>query len=219
MAIHMKITCTADLHGKYPKLPGGDLLIVAGDLTSRDLENEMALFDYWLNEQNYAAKIIIGGNHDNVLLEKRLKLQFGTYLEDKECSFNGFKIWGSPWTKEFPGMNPKCKAFTLKTEEELIEKWALIPDDTNVLITHSPPFSILDGIPNFYDGTLFHSGSTSLLVRIKQLKNLKLHVFGHIHEGFGLCGDYEMPHMQFVNASQVNRAYKPVNFPIEINLE
>jgi hypothetical protein len=30
------IDCISDLHGNEPKLPGGDILIIAGDMTARD---------------------------------------------------------------------------------------------------------------------------------------------------------------------------------------
>jgi len=207
----VKITAVSDLHGHYPELPGGDLLIVAGDVTGNDTPGQHGEFHEWFANQEYVKQVYIAGNHDN----RTYKLGFpkSEYLQDSGIEFEGFKIWGSPWTKEFEGMNPKCKAFTLKTEEELNEKWALIPDDIDILITHSPPYGILDGITNFYDGTLFHTGSTSLHARIKELKNLKAHVFGHIHEAFGMVGDHELPHVQFINASFVNGSYKPTNFP------
>lgn len=217
----MIIDCISDLHGYYPKLEGGDLLIVAGDLTARDFESEHALFDYWINEQNYKKKIVIAGNHDNVLAEKRLKFQFCDYLCDSGTEFEGLKIWGSPWTKTFAGMNPKCKAFTCNTEEELTSKFSLIPEDVDILITHSPPFGILDGIPNMYDGTYFHVGSRSLDDKIfSSLKNLQLHVFGHIHEHGGKKEkNYSVRDKYFsVNASHVNERYKPINAPIRVIL-
>lgn len=224
------VDCLADCHGHYPKLEGGDLLIVAGDLTARDLENENALFDYWINEQLYKKKIVIAGNHDNVLFEGRLKLQFCEYLCDSGTEFEGLKIWGSPWTLRFPGMNPHCMAFTVDTEEELAEKWALIPDDVDILVTHGPPMSILDW--NSYG---HNCGSASLTYRATCLPNLKLFAFGHIHEAYGQYTKEDliefsqqnikifgppkcksMPHI--VNASHVNEHYEPVNKPIRIKI-
>jgi Icc-related predicted phosphoesterase len=220
----MIIDCIGCLHGNLPQLEGGDLLIVSGDLTAVDSENEMALFDYWLNQQNYATKIIIGGNHDNVLADKRLKLQFGTYLLDSGCSFNGFKIWGSPWTAQFKGINPKCCAFTIPLspdmEDRLMDKWELIPHDTDILVTHSPAFGVLDGIPN-QDGSLFHVGSKSLYGWLKYIKRPRLHVFSHIHEGYGQEEHfpiYDNKMMISVNCSIMNERYNPVNKPIRIVL-
>lgn len=175
----MIIDCIADLHGYYPELPGGDLLIVAGDLTARDLENEHALFDYWINEQPYKKKVVIAGNHDNVLAENRLKFQFCEYLCDSGTEFEGLKIWGSPWTKKFAGMNSYCMAFTCNTEEELAEKWALIPSDIDILVTHSPPYGILDSNGKEYCGS---TTLRNIILDGNKFKNKKAHIFGHIHE-------------------------------------
>lgn len=210
------IDCISDLHGHYPVLEGGDLLIVAGDLTARDLENEVALFDYWLNKQKYSAKIVIGGNHDNVLQQKILKLQFGTYLQDSGCSFNGFKIWGSPWTKTFEGMNPHCKAFTCDTEEELADKFSFIPDDIDILVTHCPPYVIYDTVKRYPQNIEESTGSKYLLNKFRGSQTLKLHAFGHIHEHGGKSAWIGMTN--FINCSHVNEHYKPVNKPVRVIL-
>lgn len=218
----MIIDCISDLHGHYPELKGGDLLIVAGDLTSRDIGKEYEDFNTWLLCQEYKKKVVIPGNHDNFLIKKdiaELVCMGAEYLCDSGTEFEGLKIWGSPWSKRFKGMNSHCMAFTVDTEEEIQEKWKLIPDDINILVTHEPPFGILDGIPNKYDGTLFHVGSTSLrnhVLNSDRFKNLKLHVFGHIHENGGKT--YETTLTKFVNASHVNERYKPVNKPVRIVL-
>ena len=143
----MIIDCISDLHGHYPKLEGGDLLIVAGDLTARDTQMEHMQFLSWIAQQNYKKKIWIAGNHDNYLQGTKfipIKELGMEYLCDSGTEFEGLKIWGSPWTLKFPGMNPHCMAFTCDTEEELAEKWALIPSDTNILITHGPSWGLHD---------------------------------------------------------------------------
>lgn len=210
----MIIDCISDLHGHYPKLGGGDLLIVAGDLTGRDLENEVALFDYWMNEQIYKKKVVIAGNHDNVMAKNAIKLQFCDYLCDSETKFEGLKIWGSPWTKKFVGQNTTCMAFSLDTEEELEEKWALIPDDVDILITHSPIHGVLD--KNIED---FHCGSRALRKQMKRF-HPKLWVCGHIHESYGEFENELVIDKYFyiVNASHVNERYQPVNKPIRVIL-
>jgi Icc-related predicted phosphoesterase len=250
----MIIDCISDLHGEYPDLEGGDLLIVAGDLTGRDLENEYALFDYWLNEQPYKKKIVIGGNHDNYLYECRklgVKPLFhrffsAEYLCDSGTEFEieeeieehhwtgklitqkrkrSFKIWGSPWTAAFPGMNPHCMAFTVSfgcdTDQILDEYWQMIPDDTDILITHSPPYMILDEVERkIKNGIRFENvGSPSLRATIERIKP-KLHVFGHIHGQGGkqLILKHEGPNTICVNASVLNESYIQVNNPVRIIL-
>ncbi len=217
----MIIDCISDLHGHYPKLEGGDLLIVAGDLTAKDQYLQYEEFFEWLDKQNYQKKVLIGGNHDNHLeffIDEQVCDEDVSYLHDSGTEFEGLKIWGSPWTKTFKGMNPHCKAFTLDTEEELAEKWALIPRDIDILITHSPPIAILDRtIRND------HVGSVCLSAEIGFFQNLKLHVFGHIHESYGkieppayLPNYFDVSKHYSVNASHVNECYKPVNKPIRI---
>lgn len=213
----MKIDCISDLHGHYPKLEGGDLLIVAGDLTASDRPSEYLLFAQWIAKQNYKHRVFIAGNHDNKLKNLiEMKLVVADYLCDSGIEFEGLKIWGTPWTKTFPGMNPHCKVFTCHTEEELMDKWELIPKDTDILITHSPPYGIFDGI-QIEDGSLFHTGSVRLrniVLSKERMPKLKLHCFGHIHEWGG--HNFSSIDCEFVNASHVNEKYKPVNKPITI---
>ncbi len=240
----MIIDCCADLHGFYPELEGGDLLIVAGDLTAMDTEREHRIFQEWIGAQDYDRKIFIGGNHDNWLQKNADPCPFppgapgldvdGEYLCDSGTEFvlypelsmmkegqvyhrEKVKIWGSPWTKRFDGMNPKAMAFTVDTDEELAEKWMLIPRDTNVLITHSPSFGNYDWTKN-PNGTIGPSlGSPWLWMRmLTMVPNLKLHVTGHIHEAYGHCKHKNGIHL--VNASHVNQRYEPVNKPIRVVL-
>jgi Icc-related predicted phosphoesterase len=218
----MIIDCIADLHGFYPKLEGGDLLIIAGDLTARDTKQEYLKFFFWIQDQKYKKIVFISGNHDNWMQHNQLQWQMKTididiiYLCDSGTEFEGLKIWGSPWTKTFTGMNPKCKAFTVDTEEELAEKWALIPHDTDILITHSPPYGVLDDIKYTRKGEDIHQGSESLIKPLVHSK-CRLHVFGHIHEAYGKFKN-NINGITYVNASHVNERYQPVNKPIRVIL-
>lgn len=248
----MIVDCISDLHGEYPILHGGDLLIVAGDLTASDKIEQHEDFREWLQEQKYTQKIFIGGNHDNYLTKTipyppGVFFPDGTYLCDSGTTFRyypslrntspeeiietkDFKIWGSPWSAGFAGMNPHCMAFTMSygcdTEEHLEDKWAMIPEDTDILITHSPPYNILDwnrkGVP---------CGSKSLLKKARKLPNLKLWVFGHIHESYGMIdfaisqNEHKFPTLTppasypiVVNASIMDENYDAVNKPIRIIL-
>lgn len=205
------IDCISDLHGFYPKLEGGDLLIVAGDLTANSEPEQLVEYVLWLDQQNYRKKITIAGNHDIMLLgEDFYPLNDGekkVYLCDSGTEFEGLKIWGTPWTKVFKGMNPHCMAFTCQNESELFEQWSIIPKNTDILISHEPPFGILDKVRSANVGSL-------TLKNVVETINPKLHVFGHIHEGFGTFSSKT----QFVNASYVNEYYKPVNRPIRVIL-
>ena len=227
----MIIDCIADLHGHYPKLKGGDLLIVAGDLSAHDHGGEHFEFLMWLKDQKYIRKIFIAGNHDNQWIDyvpHAPTFKHGMeYLCDSGTEFEGLKIWGSPWTLTFPGINPHCTAFT-GTEAELEAKFALIPDDTDILITHGPPYGIMDAVHRevFCGERDEWVGSVSLLEKVFRICP-KLHVFGHIHEGYGRYnhtprgGSSEnlgITPVTFVNCSHVNERYKPVNKPVRVVL-
>lgn len=244
----MIIDCVSDLHGYLPSLrkSGGDVLIIAGDITAHNsLDEYYRVFD-WIYDQNYKKKILVAGNHDIKLEEEEYKGPQGEmegvfdYLCDSgvefeleenlsdECTINGkkyssriksrLKIWGSPWTKAFEGMNPRCKAFCLDSEEELAKKYELIPEDTDILVTHMPAHGIMDEI--YEEGK--HVGSVALELRIKKVMP-RLHVFGHIHESHGLL-ERPIVHLDkrkmcaFANASLVDEEYKFVNKPIRIIL-
>lgn len=244
----MIIDCISDLHGHYPKLEGGDLLIVAGDLTAKHSVEE---YHWWCNYFKvlpYKKVIFIAGNHDPFLIDvKPFKetrwwngqivgefeylCDSGTEFEYEAPSSNEWgskegpmgavayekkklKIWGSPWTLRFEGMNPHCMAFTVDTEEQIAEKWKLIPDDVDILVTHSPPQQVRDWIWDYPRGVVRVCGSKSLKDAYRRIRP-KLHVFGHIHEGYGQDANSTT---KFVNASHVNERYEPVNKPIRIIL-
>ena len=235
----MKIDCISDLHGEQPELEGGDLLIIAGDLTARDTKDDLLAFDIWVSKQQYKKTIIIAGNHDNSCVKGYpfTRRRFAVdgivfpyndieYLSDSGTEFEGLKIWGSPWTKSFPGMNPYCKAFVLDTEEELEEKWKLIPSDTDILITHSPPYGTLDEtFENKFSGrtkTRINVGSTSLGKELNRIMP-RLHVFGHLHLSYGKMECEWPPYtglelVTFVNAAHLNEDYEAINKPITVIL-
>jgi Icc-related predicted phosphoesterase len=220
----MIIDCISDLHGYYPKLEGGDILIVAGDLTANDTSQQVSFFLEWIEKQPYDRLIFIEGNHDNSLMnwistEQSERMMANDdfhkweYLIDSGTEFDGLKIWGSPWTKTFPEMNPHCKAFTCDTEEELADKFSLIPENIDILVTHSPPFEIRDRTARKE-----RVGSISLQMELFQRLMPKLMVFGHVHEGYGKEYPSSNDNCIYVNASHVNEHYKPVNKPIRVIL-
>lgn len=214
----MIVDCLSDLHGFYPKLEGGDLLIIAGDLTARDSCDEHEHFKEWVLNQNYTRKILIAGNHDGHIEKCELpRYDDGIdYLQDSGTEFEGLKIWGSPWTPPF------CNWHFMLPPNKIKKKWDLIPDDVDILVTHGPPYGILDHVEISSRGDEFkHAGCKHLRDTLDRIKP-KLHVFGHIHE----CGGQQMilkrpgigdeNNTICVNASIMDEHYKPVNKPIRI---
>lgn len=212
----MKITCIADLHGYKPELEGGDLLIVAGDLTARDNLEQHSDFLNWMHKQDYKKKVLIAGNHDN-LLKKNPNFYSKTnidYLFDSGTEYEGLKIWGTPWSLSFEESNPQCRAFT-GTEDQLKEKYDQIPNDIDILISHSPFWHMLD---QNQDG--YACGSRSLKEAVHRIKP-QLFVSGHIHEqgGSTILYKHSGPNTICINASYVDERYRPVNKPITIELK
>ncbi len=238
----MNVDAVSDLHGHYPELEGGDLLIVAGDLTAMDTQIQLQEFCSWLTDQDYKCKVIIAGNHDRLLQKHPLKFHGDItnchYLCDSGMEFEysepvrdlfnesdktlvyrkTFKIWGSPWTRSFEGMNPACMAFTERTENDLMKHFEKIPDDTDILVTHSPAFEVLDEVSSMWHDreVVEHCGSKYLYGWLKYSGRPKVHVCGHIHEGYGKS--HHFTSCISVNAAHMNGRYEPVNAPIRVIL-
>lgn len=241
----MIIDCISDLHGYYPNLKGGDILLLCGDYTATDKLTEWAEFFAWLEKQPYRKKILVAGNHDNFLFNsfpknkneaeelkevqdflqemgEEVETDF-EYLCDSGTEFEGLKIWGTPWTAQFPRINPQCCAFTVKyhdKDENLEDYWKKIPNDIDILISHSPPYGIFDKIKRIkFSGRssdIDHVGSMSLRNHVISRIKPKLHIFGHIHECGGQMIDCVIT--KFVNASYLNEHYEPVHDPVRIIL-
>ena len=187
------------------EIPDGDVLVHAGDLCNHGTRGEVKQFITWLGELPHAHKIFIAGNHDWPFYKHRKYahhwLKHGTYLESESTIVDGLKFYGTPWQPEF------CNwAFNLPRGKALAAVWANIPDDTDILLTHTPPFGILDSDERF--------GCHDLTERVKQLQ-LKLHVFGHVHTGHGTL---KLDQTTYVNACICNQDYEPVQKPIVIDL-
>lgn len=215
---NMIIDCISDLHGFLPQLEGGDLLIIAGDLTARDQPIEYDQFARWLDRQKYKCKIVIAGNHDGLLQRFPCRVRWdykqgramgrlysATYLLDSAEEFEGLKIWGSPWTPTFLNWH-----FMKDRGEQIKAIWDLIPNDIDILVTHGPPHGILDRNINGE-----HCGCEELRETSFRIAP-KLHVFGHIHEQGGKTINTTLT--TFVNASIMNERYNPVNKPIRVIL-
>lgn len=199
----MIIDCISDLHGSFPILQGGDVLIVAGDLTGSDQPLQYELYNTWLQQQPYTHKITIAGNHDGCLERNKTKIRHGTYLHDTGTEIEGIKIYGSPYTPKYHGWN-----FMRKRGQEIKAHWDLIPNDVDILITHGPAYGALD-----LNRDNEHCGCEELLEAIRRVKPA-YHICGHIHEsyGVGLIDDETF----VVNCAQMDGNYETYSRPIRI---
>jgi Icc-related predicted phosphoesterase len=210
----------SDTHNQHNKinLPEADLLIVAGDITGRGYQHEVIGFDKWLGENKHKYKeiVLIAGNHDFIFDKKdedshgKKYITNAVYLENSSYEFEGFKIWGSPQQPYFYNW-----AFNEFRGKDIKRYWDMVPKDTQILITHGPPYGIMDEPREVFGGETAHVGCEDLTETIKSLKDLKLHVFGHIHEGYGTV---IKDGITYVNASSVCEDYKNVHKPIIIEV-
>jgi len=215
----LKVSLISDTHTKHSlcgnDLPGGDLLIHAGDfMNSGYSEREAFEFLEWIDKQRYDKKVFIAGNHDRLFEIDKVKKyellkQFPNliYLEDELFGLynldtdKSVKIYGSPWQPEFYNW-----AFNLpRNDKEMKARWDAIPANTDILVTHGPPFGYQD-IPG---GVSIRVGCEMLRYRVDEIKP-KIHVFGHIH---GSAGYYFDGHTHFFNASILNEQYQYTNLP------
>jgi Icc-related predicted phosphoesterase len=218
-----RITFISDTHLKHKQitssLPGGDLILHAGDLTSMGYKHEIQQFCKWYKElKGYNFKVFVAGNHDmgfenhpemtKEILDfynDLIYLQdssFGIYDMDADKTVN---IWGSPWQPEFYNWG-----FNLpRNGPDLEEKWSWIPDNTDILVTHGPPWGHLD-VSGYGTRDL---GCELLLKRVEKIKP-KIHVFGHIHGSYGYKFD---GNTHYINACVLNEGYNFTNPPLTID--
>jgi Icc-related predicted phosphoesterase len=204
----LKFVAIADTHGKHKELilPLGDILIHAGDISMKGEEREVVQFLDWFSQQDFAHKILIAGNHD-FYFEREPEDQIEkimppgiTYLKDSGIVLNDYRIWGSPITPWFFDW-----AFNRHRGDPIRRHWDLIPADTDILITHGPPFRVLDSTR---EGQ--HVGCKDLLHVIDKVRP-KAHLFGHIHESYG---ELNRDGTRCINASVLNEKYELTNKPI-----
>lgn len=175
----LRLVAISDTHGfhKDIMLPKGDVLIHAGDACMNGNEREFLDFINWFGRQPFKRKIFVPGNHDffvqeslgiaNILcVERDIAM-----LIDRMIRVDDVVFYGSPWV-------PKLSTWAFYANSgRLVEHFSRIPEFTDVLITHGPPHGVGDDCG-------VHAGSSELHTRVLGL-NLKAHIWGHIHEGYG----------------------------------
>jgi Icc-related predicted phosphoesterase len=201
-----RLVAISDTHGLHRQLtiPDGDILIHAGDITGHGQVEQVADFNEWLGTLPHRHKIVIAGNHDfcfeNESAETAALLTNCIYLFDEAITLDGLNFYGSPWQPWFFNW-----AFNLRRGPKIRAKWELIPTGTDVLITHGPPRG---------QGDLTSLGKQVGCADLGEVigeKRPRLHIFGHIHEGYGVTHN---EHTTFINASSCTLQYQPVQRPI-----
>ena len=192
----MKILHLSDTHGCHHRLrdlPDADIVVHSGDFCMVGTEQEAIDFLNWFCDLPYRHKIFICGNHDDCLYGAKVDgLDPNVhYLCNSVIEIDGLKFYGVPL---FMG---DC------VTDRQSRNYARVPDDTDILITHSPVYGILD-----FDDNINY-GSEELLHRMSAL-NLKALLFGHIHAQHGLI---KQSGIIFSNGAIMNSTYDSLNAP------
>ncbi len=208
----MKVVCISDTHGDHDvvQLPQGDVLVHAGDITAHGHEADLQAFLSWFSAQPFEHKIFIAGNHDTFLEQApqrsaELSQDAGVhYLNDSGVVISGVHFWGSPITPRFFDWS-----FMRDPGDDIEKHWRMIPDSTDILITHGPIWGVLDLVERSAD--LSENTGCKSLAKVVERVRPQFHVFGHIHECYGQIQKNETHH---INASTMNNSYRVENAPI-----
>ncbi|XP_068698120.1 metallophosphoesterase MPPED2-like [Montipora foliosa] len=225
---HTRFVCISDTHNRTDRLehpiPDGDVLIHAGDFTNCGTRDQVVHFNKFLSTLSHPHKVVIAGNHDISFdlasydslwsyfscqredpKEIQKQLTNCIYLEDEEVNVLGFRIFGSPWTPEFFNWS-----FMKARGDSIQEMWNKIPQGIDILVTHGPPLGHGD-----HTVSNERAGCLNLLHTVQSRVKPKYHIFGHIHEGYGITTDGITT---FVNASSLTVQYRPFHPPIVFDL-
>lgn len=226
----LSIAHISDTHGYHKKLkiPKADVLIHSGDIGGRTSMNELKDFLEWFSKQPTDIKIFIGGNHDIILDESFCKNSTDLvyllhknkydktkeliesykdkgviYLQDDSFKYKNRLFYGSPYS---PSYFREYWVFNADRGKEIKNIWNNIPDDVDILITHTPPYGILDKNFNKITKKTEYLGCKDLKNTIfNRLTKLKLSAFGHIH---GNYGSTKIGKTIFSNGSVLDNDYK-----------
>ena len=201
----MHILHLSDTHGHHralKDLPTADLIVHSGDIGFAGTDSEFIDFINWFIKLNYQYKILVGGNHDSYIEEEdaeqiqKILPKNCYYLCHSGVTIEGLKFWGVPL---FVSENISGVYF------DMLEK---IPSNTDILVTHQPPYGILD------KAEPYNFECRELLDIVLAIRP-KYHLFGHIHDAYGM---EKKEHTTFVNASIVDENYELKNrfFEFEI---
>jgi len=196
----VRFVCISDTHNDHSRLevPDGDVLLHAGDFTKNGTEKEIKAFNEWMGTLPHKHKIVCAGNHDITLdkeyYEQHWKRHHDTkesadkarsllsncrYIEHEKVTVEGVTVFAAP------AMPAKGAQWAWKRpEKELQEYWDTkfnLDDSPDILLTHAPPYDILD-----QNITGIKTGSRPLLSGLRRIKP-KFCVFGHIHESYGVA--------------------------------
>ena len=207
----MKIWIISDTHTYHYKLipPSDiDMVIHSGDCSNSHNplinSNEVEIFMDWYNKLPVKHKIYVPGNHDTSIergLINTSRFNNIKFLFHESLNIEGINFFGSPYT-------PRYGDWSYMYQRSKSDKyWRVIPENTDFLITHGPPKSILDLADDINDRSKpTQVGCSNLYKRVMKIKP-KYHSFGHIHSvssKFNNYGIFKHFDTTFINAACLN---------------
>lgn len=198
-----------------------DVIIHAGDATNSKAKivNELEMHNFleWYSDLDIPTKIFVPGNHD-VSIESGMIREDSypniDFLIHQPMCIDGVNFFGSPYTPTFG----EGWAYNKKLHR-IADAWDIVPDNTDILITHGPPKGILD-ITHVSDSIIKNVGCKALLNKVFSLDKLQYHIFGHIHDEKNIInsGYRIIDKTVFINASIVDTDLNVINPPIKIDI-
>jgi hypothetical protein len=154
----------------------------------------------------------INGNHEvdcqRMPYSQEIADRTGThYLEDSGIELYGLKIWGSPYQPEFCGWAYQYPRGT--------DRWRIIPEGLDILITHGPPLNILDETRRYNDMHWKENVGCYDLAAEVRAKKPRLHIFGHIHDAYGYHNDGTT---KYYNVARCDENYDDTHPPVQLLL-
>ena len=230
MTKHISISAIADLHGHLPQMQRSDLAIVAGDIFPGGLDKDPYVqgvwfrdsFLNWVEQQECNHVILVAGNHDhwiaknNAALMKEFapeQLKKLIYLCDNGMVFKGVRIYGTPWMPT-PFVN---KAFSSDDSDFLREKYSRIPQNVDILITHTVPYDC--NYIGFSDRDMRDLGSKELREAVAS-RNVRFLIGGHIHKTRERVAhmDFGPRHTEMVNVACCDNQKQLIRLPIRFHI-
>lgn len=243
----MKITFLSDTHTMHNevKVEPCDIFCYTGDFTNKGFLFDVVSFFEWLREIPAKHIVFIAGNHDKSFdkslmfanqdpIQNLLNRQVYNdvqrlikdlpphihYLQDSSVTIEGINFYGTPDSPAF-GVG---WAFNKQRGNAIAKTWSKIPKNTHILLTHTPPYDILDYVDQRlrrHPDEDQRTGCPELFKCIKErLINLQINAFGHIHVNYGLTlkAVSNTRYVVFINGAMINNRGKfLVKHPITIN--
>ncbi|KAF8311558.1 Metallo-dependent phosphatase, partial [Clavulina sp. PMI_390] len=192
-----RFVCISDNHGATPRVPRGDVLIHSGDLSMYARKKSRDATMTWLKALPHPVKLVIAGNHDRMLdpeiyeaegdpehyqnMRSQLVGDAAVAAKINYLQFESAIIPPASWKAFGSPATPWYSAGAFQYwENEAQAVNSLIPEDTQILLTHGPPKGILDQSKRGKS-----VGCPELTRPGGWLPHVRLHVFGHIHEAWG----------------------------------